>query len=155
FNNFEFEEKKNAFDRIDKKSLKKEIRFLLNLIKEFAEKATSSFNLKKNYLFPDYKQVRINPEGQKRKKKILLKIVQADTNNKDILKQVIKLNEIKKKVPRWSYKLIDYFNLEQEENENEEILKTNSPIRSRKSKRVVVFNYDLEDTDTSSNPQDP
>ncbi|MDD0213427.1 hypothetical protein PSY81_23880, partial [Shigella flexneri] len=70
----------------------------------------------------------------------------ADTtlpNEKTIKKKSIALKEIQKKVPRWSYKLIDYFNLEQEENENEEILKTNSPIRSRKSKRVVVFNYDL------------
>ena len=157
FNNLEFEQKKNAFDIIYKKSLKKEISFFFNLIKEFSEKATSSFNLKKNSLFTEYKQVRINLEGRKIKK-ILLKIVQDDPNNNDIIKQFSRLKEIKKKVPQWSYKLIDNVNLEQEGIENEEILKAYySPIRSRKSKRVVVFNYDhdLEDTNTSSNPQDP
>nr|UNY36128.1 hypothetical protein RF1 [Oreocnide rubescens] len=161
FNNLEFEQKKNGFDRIENKSLKKEIHFffLLNLINEFSEKPTSrsSLNFKKKYLFPEYKQARINTEGRKREIKFLLKRVQADPNNKDIIKikQFIRLKEIIKKVPRWLYKLIDNFNLEQEEQENKELLEKNSPIRSRKSKRVVVFNYDLEDTNTSSNPQDP
>nr|YP_009532662.1 hypothetical chloroplast RF19 [Cecropia pachystachya]AYA73058.1 hypothetical chloroplast RF19 [Cecropia pachystachya] len=152
-NYLEFEQKKNAFDRIDKKSLEKEISFLLNLINEFSRKPTLSLNLKKNHLLPEYKQVRINPEGRKRKIKFLFERVQADPNNKEIIKQFIGLKEIIKKVPRWSYKLID--NLEQEEGENEELLGTDPPIRSRKCKRVVIFNYDLEDTNTSSNPQDP
>nr|YP_010330983.1 hypothetical protein RF1 [Forsskaolea angustifolia]UNY34288.1 hypothetical protein RF1 [Forsskaolea angustifolia] len=150
FNNLEFENKKNTFDIIEKKSLKKKIIFFLNLINEFAEKPTSSLNLKINYIFPEYKQIKINTEG--RKIKFILKRVKDDPNNEDpntkyIIKQFIGLNEIIKKVPRWSLNL---FYLEQEERENEGRLERNSTIRSRKGKRVVV---DLEDTNTSSNPQ--
>nr|QHN53071.1 hypothetical chloroplast RF19 [Droguetia iners] len=117
--NLEFEEKKNTFDRIDKKSLKKEISFLLNLINEFAEKPTSSLNLKKNYFCPEYKQVRKNLEGRKKKIKFILKRVQADTKNKHKKKKLIRLKEIIKKVPL----------------ENKELLQSTSPIYySRKAK---------------------
>nr|YP_010419852.1 hypothetical protein RF1 [Leucosyke puya]USG53553.1 hypothetical protein RF1 [Leucosyke puya] len=155
-NYLEFEQKKNAFDIIDKKSLEKEITFLFNLINEFSGKPTASLNLKKNHLLSEYKQARIYSERRKRKIKFLFEIVQADSNNKEIIKQFIGLKEIKKKVPRWSYKLIE--NLEQEQEQElvkrEELLRTNLLIRSRKCKRVVIFNYDLEDSNTSINPQD-
>ncbi|KAG9438703.1 hypothetical protein H6P81_021362 [Aristolochia fimbriata] len=62
-----------------------------------------------------------------------------------------------KKVPRWSYKLTDEFEEEeQEEEENEEETTEDPEIRSRKAKRVVIFNDNSEnsDTDTSTSTSD-
>nr|YP_010468567.1 Ycf1 protein [Parietaria mauritanica]UVF31677.1 Ycf1 protein [Parietaria mauritanica] len=123
FNNLEFEDKKTAVDKIDKKSLKKKI---------------------------------INPECRKRKIQFILKRLQADPTNKDIIKPVIGLKEIKKKIPQWSYQLIDDFDFEQEEAiKTEDLLEMTCSVDSRERKIVVVFNDGLEDTNTSSTPQDP
>nr|USG96500.1 Ycf1 protein [Girardinia diversifolia] len=146
-NYFEFQKKKKKNYRIDKKSLEKEILFLVNLINEFYGKPTS--NLKKNYLLPESKQVRINSEVKKKK---LFENIQAYPNTRKLRKQLVALKEIKKKVPRWSHKLIN--NLEQEEEQNENPLKEQPPVRSRKSKRVVIFNDNLKDSNTASNPED-
>ncbi|MBE2321377.1 hypothetical protein DVA67_036020, partial [Solirubrobacter sp. CPCC 204708] len=71
-NYLEFEQKKNQFDKIDKKSFKKEMVFFLNLINEFTVKFTSSFNFKKNYFLPEHKPVRINSEERKKKSNFYL-----------------------------------------------------------------------------------
>nr|YP_010481188.1 hypothetical protein RF1 [Maclura cochinchinensis]UVN17046.1 hypothetical protein RF1 [Maclura cochinchinensis] len=153
-NYLEFEENKKPFDRIDKKLLSTEMSFLLNLINEFNGKPTSSLNFKKFDLLPEHKQERINLdlEGREKNIKFLFERFLTDPNNKVIRKQAIGVNEIRKKLPQWSYKLID--DLEQEEGENEEALGTDSQIRSRKSKRVVIFNHDLENTNGYSNSHD-
>nr|QNS23255.1 hypothetical chloroplast RF19 [Broussonetia papyrifera] len=154
-NYLEFEEKKKPFDRIDKKLLSREMSFFLNLINEFNGKLTSSLNFKKFYLLPEQKKVKINLinlEGQERKIRFLFERFLTDPNNKVIRNQAIGVKEIRKKVPQWSYKLID--DLEQEEGENEEALGTDSQIRSRKCKRIVIFNHDIEKTNGYSNFQD-
>nr|YP_010420249.1 hypothetical protein RF1 [Nanocnide lobata]USG53718.1 hypothetical protein RF1 [Nanocnide lobata] len=140
---FQQEQKKN--DRIHKTALEKEISFLVNLINKFYLKPTP--NLKLNFLLPESKKEISNSESKK--KKILFENVQPDPNTKKIRNQ---LKKIKKKVPQWSYKLIN--NLEQEEEKNEELFGKDAPIRSRKSKRVVVFNVDLKDRNTFGNLQD-
>nr|YP_009756608.1 hypothetical chloroplast RF19 [Broussonetia luzonica]QCA41234.1 hypothetical chloroplast RF19 [Broussonetia luzonica] len=154
-NYLEFEEKKKPFDRIDKKLLSREMSFFLNLINEFNGKPTSSLNFTKFYLFPEQKQVKMNLidlEGEERKKRFIFERFLSDPNNKSIRNQAIGVKEIRKKVPHWSYKLID--DLEQEEGENEEALGTDSQIRSRKCKRIVIFNHDIEKTNGYSNFQD-
>nr|QXM16013.1 hypothetical chloroplast RF19 [Celtis koraiensis]QXM16099.1 hypothetical chloroplast RF19 [Celtis sinensis] len=152
----EFKQKKNPFSKMDIKLLIKEMSFLLNLINinEFTVKSTSSFNFQKNNFLPEPKQIRIpiNSEGQKKKIKFIFDRVLNDPNNKGIRKEAIGLKEIRKKVPHWSYKLIN--NLEHAEGELEEMLGRNPEIRSRKCKRVVIFNDDLVNTNVSSNPQD-
>nr|YP_010423447.1 hypothetical protein RF1 [Urera cameroonensis]USG96921.1 hypothetical protein RF1 [Urera cameroonensis] len=148
--NLKFQQEKKEFDRIDKKSLENKISFLLNLINEFDGKPTS--NLKKNYLLPESKQVRINSEG--RKKRFIFENVQTDPNNKKIRKQFIALKEIRKNVPRWSHKLVDHLEQAEEQYANLELLGRRPPVRSRKSKRVAVFNDDLEYNNTFKNPQD-
>nr|YP_010423531.1 hypothetical protein RF1 [Laportea medogensis]USG97005.1 hypothetical protein RF1 [Laportea medogensis] len=144
-NYLEFQQKTKFFERIHKKSLEKQISFLLSLMNEVTLKPT--FDFKKFYLLTESKQVRINSEG--RKKNFPVENVQTDTNNKKIRKHFIE--EIEKKVPRWSYKLMDQ--LEQAESKNEEFLGKQPPVRSRKSKRVVIFTKDPKDSKTSSNPQ--
>nr|YP_010395562.1 hypothetical chloroplast RF1 [Haplophyllum dauricum]UQJ73090.1 hypothetical chloroplast RF1 [Haplophyllum dauricum] len=58
----------------------------------------------------------------------------TDPNDQQILKNSIK--EISKRVPRWSYKLID--NVDQELGEYDENLRGEPAFRSRKAKRLVV-----------------
>nr|YP_010379259.1 hypothetical protein RF1 [Astragalus arrectus]UCS40248.1 hypothetical protein RF1 [Astragalus arrectus] len=120
----EFEQKINPFDR---KSLLNEIGFFFNLISKFSKKSVSSLNFDKLYLFPEHEQVKIYSEEKKRKKKFLLDTIQSDLNQE-------KIDEISKKVPKWSYNLIS---------EMEEQLdgSTKEPqIRSREAQNIVIFN---------------
>nr|USG56379.1 hypothetical protein RF1 [Urtica urens] len=147
-NYLEFQQEKRNFERIQKKSLEKEISFLVNLINNFFKKRTS--NLKKNIKFFEYKRLRIN--SKKLKNIFIFENVHTNSNGTKIVNKFSDLNEIKKRVPRWSYRLIN--NLEQEEEQNEDLLGTHAQIRSRKSKSVVIFNENLEDNNISSNAQD-
>nr|YP_009440640.1 hypothetical chloroplast RF19 [Lessertia frutescens]ATG87706.1 hypothetical chloroplast RF19 [Lessertia frutescens] len=124
----ELEQKINPFDR---KSLLNEIGFFFNLINKFSEKSVSSFNFDRLYLFPEHEQVKIYSEEKKRKKKFLLDAIQTDLNDQTI-------KEISKKVPRWSYSLID--DLE----ELTELVSQESQIRCRNAERIVVFNGKTE-----------
>nr|YP_010374103.1 putative chloroplast RF19 [Navaea phoenicea]QTW91322.1 putative chloroplast RF19 [Navaea phoenicea] len=84
--------------------------------------------------------------------KFLFDIVITNPNNQTIRKKSIGIKEISKKVPRWSYKLID--DLEQQEGENEENVTAEHEIRSRKSKRVVIFTNNQANADTYTNTKD-
>nr|AZZ06824.1 hypothetical chloroplast RF19 [Punica granatum]QDD68527.1 hypothetical chloroplast RF19 [Punica granatum]QDD68611.1 hypothetical chloroplast RF19 [Punica granatum]QDD68695.1 hypothetical chloroplast RF19 [Punica granatum]QID57868.1 Ycf1 [Punica granatum] len=100
-------------------------------------------------------QGRIDLEDQKKIFKFLFNPVITDPKAKRIIKKSIGIKEISKKVPRWSYQLID--ELEQQEGgENEENVAEDHEIRSRKAKRVVIFTDKQENTDTNtSNTNDP
>nr|YP_001294243.1 hypothetical chloroplast RF1 [Buxus microphylla]A6MM95.1 RecName: Full=Protein TIC 214; AltName: Full=Translocon at the inner envelope membrane of chloroplasts 214; Short=AtTIC214 [Buxus microphylla]ABQ45308.1 hypothetical chloroplast RF1 [Buxus microphylla]WEB60488.1 hypothetical chloroplast RF1 [Buxus sinica var. parvifolia] len=121
----EFEHKINKFDR---KSLSRDIGHLSTSIIEFDGESIPSFNFKALSLLTE--DGRIDSEDQAKFSKFLVK-------------------EISKRVPRWSYKLID--TLEQEERENEEEVAEDHEIRSRKAKRVVIFNDNGQNTDTHTN----
>ena len=62
------------------------------------------------------------------------------------------IEEIRKEVPRWSYKLTD--DLEEQEEENEEESVEDHEIRSRKAKRVVIYTDKEETTNANSNTSD-
>ena len=62
------------------------------------------------------------------------------------------IEEIRKEVPRWSYKLTD--DLEEQEEENEEESIEDHEIRSRKAKRVVIYTDKEETTNAISNTSD-
>nr|QWK46971.1 hypothetical protein RF1 [Ampelocera longissima] len=145
WNYIEFEQKKNPFD---KKSL--EISHFLNLINEFTIKSPSSLNLKTFDFFTKTKQRKMDSEERKKKIQFLFNTVITDPKNKTIRTNGIK--EISKKVPRWSYKLIN--ELEQMEGETEESLVLDHEIRSKKCKRVVIFNNNLQNTNTYHNFKD-
>nr|QVX28442.1 hypothetical chloroplast RF1 [Tabaroa caatingicola] len=144
-----FEQKIDTFDR---NSLLTEIRFFLNLISKFSGKSVSSFKFETLYLFREHKQVKMDSKKKKRKIEFLFDAIRTDLNEKTIVnrKIYIGIKEISKKVPRWSYKLID--ELEQLGGKNE---RENYGIRSRKAKRVVIFTnkalkantYSARDTD--------
>nr|QGT35084.1 hypothetical chloroplast RF1 [Rosa lucidissima]WGU17873.1 hypothetical chloroplast RF1 [Rosa lucidissima] len=146
-NRLEFEEKLNPFDR---KTCAKQMDYLLNLINKFAVK--SSLNFKRPFLVPEHEQVRIDSEDRIQIFKFLFDADTTLPNEKTIKKKSIALKEIQKKVPRWSYKLIN--NLEQQEGESEESVVVDHEIRSRKAKRIVIFTDNQRNTDTYSNTQE-
>nr|YP_010733630.1 hypothetical protein RF1 [Rhodotypos scandens]WEG92899.1 hypothetical protein RF1 [Rhodotypos scandens] len=148
-NYLEFEHKINPFDR---KSLATEICYLLNLINELAVKSASSLNFKRLFLVPEHEQVIIDSEDQIKILKFLFDAVRTVPNDKTIKKKSSGIKEINKKVPRWSYKLIN--DLEQQEGETEESVVEDHQIRSRKAKRVVIFTDNQRNTDAYTNTQE-
>nr|YP_010734733.1 hypothetical protein RF1 [Pilea notata]WEH01706.1 hypothetical protein RF1 [Pilea notata] len=142
-NYLEFQQKKKEYDRIHKKSLEKEISFLLNLMNEFPGKLTSSLNLLKNYLLPEYKRVITDLEG--RNFIFFFEKVQMDPNNKKKRKLFSGLKEIKKKVLRRSYIASQF--LEHQEGENIDLWGEYPTLESRNYKLTSFLTYDLEDND--------
>nr|YP_009409694.1 hypothetical chloroplast RF19 [Lobularia libyca]ASJ64775.1 hypothetical chloroplast RF19 [Lobularia libyca] len=69
--------------------------------------------------------------------KFLFDVVITDNNDQTFIKNFIYFDEINKKVPQWSYKLIS--DLEEMEAEDEQSILAEPGIRSRKAKRIVVF----------------
>nr|QVX31136.1 Ycf1 [Sesbania drummondii] len=141
----EFEQKINTFDR---KSLLTEICFFFNLMSKLSRKSISSLNFERPYLFAEHEQIKLYSEE---KKKFLLDAIKTDLNDQTIVnrKKCIGINEISKKVPRWSYKLID--ELEQLEGKKKG---ENSLIRSRKAKRVVILTKTSQNDDTYNDTRD-
>src|ERR1044072_1631632 len=140
-NNYpKFEEKKNIFDR---KSLLTEIYFFCKLISKFSRKSVSSLNFEELSLFPEDKKGNV----YSKKKKFLFDTIRPDLNDKKIVnpKKGIEINEIGKKLPRWSYNLID----ELEQLEGKKKVEYHQ-IRSRKGKRVVLLTKNSENDENSS-----
>nr|YP_009369794.1 hypothetical protein Ycf1 [Maackia floribunda]AOP18564.1 hypothetical protein Ycf1 [Maackia floribunda] len=147
----EFEEK---IDTLNIKSLLTEISFFLNFINKISGKSVSSLNFEALCLFREHKQVKqvkMDLEEKKRKIEFLFDTIRTDLNGKTIVnrKKCIGIKEIIKKVPRWSYKLID--ELQQLEGKNQA---ESYGIRSRKAKRVVIFTNNSQNDDTYSNTRD-
>nr|YP_009584521.1 hypothetical chloroplast RF19 [Balsamocarpon brevifolium]QBL56562.1 hypothetical chloroplast RF19 [Balsamocarpon brevifolium] len=140
----DFEQK---IDTFDKKSLSTEIRFFFNLISKFSGKSISSFNFKGLYLFPEHEK----SEDKKKKMKLLFDAIITDPNDKTIKKRkkCIGIKETCKKVPRWSYKLIDEIEYLEKTGQTEDY-----EIRSRKAKRVVILTTDSEIDDIYTNTKD-
>nr|YP_009127251.1 hypothetical chloroplast RF19 [Libidibia coriaria]AHY32866.1 hypothetical chloroplast RF19 [Libidibia coriaria] len=140
----DFEQK---IDTFDKKSLSTEIRFFFNLISKFSGKSISSFKFKGLYLFPEHEK----SEDKKKKIKLLFDAILTDPNDKTIRnrKKCIGIKETSKKVPRWSYKLIDEIEYLEKTGKTEDY-----EIRSRKAKRVVILTTDSEIDDIYTNTKD-
>nr|YP_010319040.1 hypothetical chloroplast RF19 [Lapiedra martinezii]QWW89997.1 hypothetical chloroplast RF19 [Lapiedra martinezii] len=123
----EFEHQKNKFDFGGE--------FLLNFI---GLTSIKKFSLKRAQ--------GIDSESLAKSLKFVFDIITTDPNDLTrIRKKSIGMEEISKKVSRWSYKLTD--DLEEEEEEDEEESGGDPEIRSRKGKRVVIYT----DNDQSTN----
>nr|AUF33696.1 Ycf1 [Fouquieria diguetii] len=142
----DYREVKEKIDIFDKKPLSKKIIQFLTLISELDRESKSNLNLKGLSLFSEQEQVKMDSENEKKKLKFLFNAIITDLN--DQKKKSIGIQEISKKVPRWSYKLIN--ELEHQEGENEEEVPTEHQIRSRKAKRVVIFTDNQGNTDTNN-----
>nr|WEB53564.1 Ycf1 protein [Tetradium glabrifolium] len=96
-------------------------------------------------LFTEHEREQIDSEERIQNLKFLFDAVITDPNDQKIRKKSIK--EISKRVPRWSYKLID--NLDQELGEYDENVRGEHAFRSRKAKRLVVSVDDQTDEDVT------
>nr|YP_009571489.1 hypothetical protein RF1 [Gisekia pharnaceoides]QBC67763.1 hypothetical protein RF1 [Gisekia pharnaceoides] len=133
YNCHEFEPK---LDSVDKKSFSKKI---LSFGNQFAGESTSNMKRK------------IGSENRERVLKFLADAIIANSFTETIKKKSIGIKEISKKVPCWSYKLIDEF--EQHE-KNEETVATDHEIRIRKAKRVVIYTDNQEHINTTTRDPD-
>nr|YP_010962692.1 hypothetical protein RF1 [Senna candolleana]WNI02232.1 hypothetical protein RF1 [Senna candolleana] len=136
-------------DTFDKKSLSTEIHFFFNLISKFSGKSISSFNFKGLFLFPEHEKM--DSEEKKNKIKLLFDAIITDPNDKTIInrKECIRIKESGKKIPRWSYKLIDEVEYLEKMGQIPDY-----EIRSRKAKRIVIFTDDSENDDTYTDTKD-
>ncbi|XP_047258868.1 protein TIC 214-like, partial [Capsicum annuum] len=141
--NTDYQEFEQKVDTIDKKTLSTEIDEFLTLINEFGNEPKSSLNLKGLSLFLDQEQVRTNSE--KRTKFLTFVFNAIDPNETKSGNKSIGINEISKKNPRWSCKLIT--ELDQQLGKFEDGLSVDYQIRLRKFKRVVIFTANNEKKD--------
>nr|YP_009631023.1 hypothetical chloroplast RF1 [Caulophyllum robustum]QBZ77439.1 hypothetical chloroplast RF1 [Caulophyllum robustum] len=109
---------------------------------EFAGEPMPNLNFKVLSSFAEQKK--IDSENQS---KYFFNASTTYPNDQTIIEESLEINEIKKKVPRWSYKLTD--DLKDQEIENDEESRLDRGIRSRKAKRVVIF------TDNEKNQNTP
>nr|YP_009266939.1 hypothetical chloroplast RF19 [Primula sinensis]ANN13822.1 hypothetical chloroplast RF19 [Primula sinensis] len=138
-----FEQK---MERLKKKTLSKKMSYFLTLINQLVRERESNLNLKRSFLFSE--QERVEFEKETNFFKFLFNAIITDTNNKKRNKNIIGIKEISKKVPRWSYKLIN--ELEEQEGEGEEEVPIDHEIYSRKFKRVVIFSDNGQNSDTTN-----
>nr|YP_010632159.1 hypothetical protein Ycf1 [Monocostus uniflorus]WBP62201.1 hypothetical protein Ycf1 [Monocostus uniflorus] len=140
-NSREFEHEKNH------KSPLNSIVNSLTSIDEFSFESVPSFHLKKSSKLEEERKM--NSESKAKSLKYVFDIITTNPNdqtrtiNKSIEEEIIK------KIPRWSYKLTD--ELEEQDEENEEQLKEDHEIRSRKAKRVVVYTDKNDNSNTNVN----
>nr|YP_010997394.1 hypothetical protein RF1 [Darlingtonia californica]UZS76920.1 hypothetical protein RF1 [Darlingtonia californica] len=144
----EFEQK---IDLFDKKPLSTKISHFLTLISQFDRESKPNFNLKEPSLFSNQEPGRMDSENETKFLKFLFNAIITDPNDKKKKTISIRIKEIIKKVPRWSYKLIN--ELEQQEGESEEEVPVDYQIRSRKAKRVVILTNNRRNTDTNNKDQ--
>nr|UIF92395.1 Ycf1 [Hosta capitata]UIF92479.1 Ycf1 [Hosta capitata]UIF92645.1 Ycf1 [Hosta capitata] len=130
----EFEHQKNTFD----------------VSKEFLLNSSSIGNFLNSIDELSFEHARrIDLESQAKPFQFLFDVITTDPNDlTTIRKKSIGMEEISKRVSRWSYKLTD--DLEEEEEENDEESTEDSEIRSRKGKRVVIYTDD-QSTNSSGN----
>uniref|UniRef100_UPI0030FF37B1 hypothetical chloroplast RF1 n=1 Tax=Alisma lanceolatum TaxID=365730 RepID=UPI0030FF37B1 len=108
--------------------------------------------LPNDYTYREFEDQR-NPFVDKEVLSTSFDVVTNDRNDETIKNQFLTIEEISKKVPRWSYKLTEDLE-EQGEEENQEESKEDHEIRSRKGKRVVIYTDKDQDSDTSSSNSD-
>nr|YP_010581035.1 hypothetical protein RF1 [Sarracenia alata]YP_010581045.1 hypothetical protein RF1 [Sarracenia alata]UZT27354.1 hypothetical protein RF1 [Sarracenia alata]UZT27361.1 hypothetical protein RF1 [Sarracenia alata] len=156
----DYEEFEQKIDLFEKKPLSRKMSHFLTLISQFDRESKPNFNLKEPSLFLFSKQepVRMDSENKTKFLKFLFNAIRTDPNDKKKKTISIRIKEIIKQVPRWSYKLIN--ELEQQEGDSEEEVPVDYQIRSRKAKRVVIFtnnqnqrNTDTNNTDTNNKDQ--
>nr|QGQ61679.1 hypothetical chloroplast RF1 [Dioscorea persimilis] len=116
-------------------------------IGKFSFESTHSFNLKKFSLLSLLaEQKTIDLESQAKALKFRIDGITTDLNDETTIRnKSIGIEEILKKVPRWSYKLTNGL---EEEDENEEESTEDPGLRSRKAKRVVIYTDNDQNTNS-------
>nr|YP_007476106.1 hypothetical chloroplast RF19 [Dasypogon bromeliifolius]AGE93171.1 hypothetical chloroplast RF19 [Dasypogon bromeliifolius] len=151
YKNFqEFEHKRNPFNR---ESLLNSIGNSLPSIEKFSFDSILSFHLKKCSLSAA-EQRKIYSKNKVKSLKFIFDVITTDSNDQTTIRnESIGIEEVIKKVPRWSYKLTNDLEVEEQEEENEEESTEDHEIRSRKAKRVVIYTDNDQNTSTSNSDQ--
>nr|YP_010170144.1 hypothetical chloroplast RF19 [Euterpe edulis]QRZ59966.1 hypothetical chloroplast RF19 [Euterpe edulis] len=130
-NNFrEFEHQKNSLG-----GGKSFLNYIGNSLTSFSFEFTPNFCLKNCSLLAE--QRKMDSESQAKSLKFVFDIMTIDPNDKTTRNESIGIEEISKKVSRWSYKLTNL--LEEQEEENEEKPIEDIEIRSRRARRVIIY----------------
>nr|YP_010853950.1 hypothetical protein RF1 [Borassus madagascariensis]WGM63933.1 hypothetical protein RF1 [Borassus madagascariensis] len=136
----EFEHQKNSLDGGKGKSF---LNYIGNSLNSFSFELTPNFCLKNCSLLAE--QRKIDSESQAKSLKFVFDIITIDPNDQTTTrKKSIGMEEISKEVSRWSYKLTNL--LEEQEEENEEKATEDHEIRSRKAKRVIIYTENENNT---------
>nr|YP_010567112.1 Ycf1 protein [Tofieldia ulleungensis]UZC33225.1 Ycf1 protein [Tofieldia ulleungensis] len=143
-----FEHKKNPFDGGE--SLSPYIGHSTSAIDKFSLESPYSFYLKKIALLGE--QRKMDSENKAKCLKFVFDVVTTNPDDQTIPNKVIGIEEIGKRVPRWSYKLISY--LEEQEGETEEESTGDFGIRSRKAKLVAIYTEKDQNTNTITSTND-
>nr|AGE93514.1 hypothetical chloroplast RF19 [Xiphidium caeruleum] len=154
-----YQESKHQTNSLEDKSLLNSIVNPLNSVNEFVFESVSGFNSTKSSLLAE--KGKMDPEIQEKSLQFLFNIITTDQNNQTTTAEnSIGIEEISKKVSRWSYKLTNELEEPEEEKEDEEKPIEDHEIRSRKAKRVVIYtdndqnvNSVVSDTDSSNSDQ--
>nr|YP_009248150.1 hypothetical chloroplast RF19 [Metroxylon warburgii]AMW66116.1 hypothetical chloroplast RF19 [Metroxylon warburgii] len=143
-NNFrELEHQKNSLD-----GDKSFFNYIGNSLTSFSFEFTPNFCLKNCSLLAE--QIKIDSESQAKFWKFVFDVITTDPNDQTTTRnESIGIEEISKKVSRWSYKLTNV--LEEQEEENEEKSTEDHEIRSRKAKRVVIYTDNEHNTNSITN----
>nr|YP_009248408.1 hypothetical chloroplast RF19 [Hanguana malayana]AMW66460.1 hypothetical chloroplast RF19 [Hanguana malayana] len=148
-NSQEFEHQKNL---LDKESSSNSIINPSKSIDKLSFESIPNFNWKNCSLLTE--QRKMNSASQTRSLKFFFDIIITDQDDQATTrKKSIGIQEISKKISRWSYKLID--ELEQQEEETEEESTEDPGIRSRKAKRVVIYTDNDHNTNSITSNNDP
>nr|YP_009109047.1 hypothetical chloroplast RF19 [Corallorhiza macrantha]AIW51516.1 hypothetical chloroplast RF19 [Corallorhiza macrantha] len=97
----------------------------------------------------------ISSESKKKYLQFVFNVITAHTKDQKRMKKKsieIRIEEISKKVSRWSYKLTENLGEEEEEDE-EELEEEYYDIHSRRAKRVIIYNDNDQNTNLISNDQ--
>nr|YP_011013298.1 hypothetical protein RF1 [Phlomoides kermanica]WPW63633.1 hypothetical protein RF1 [Phlomoides kermanica] len=133
----DYQEFYQKINRFEIKSLSTEIVNFLTFISKFVkESGSTNLNPSSLYLFSEGK---IDSQKETKYFNYLLNLnkIVTDANGQKINRKSIRIKEINKKVPRWSYKLIT--DLEQQSRKYKEDIPIGHQIRSRRGKRVVIL----------------
>ncbi|XP_047329811.1 protein TIC 214-like [Impatiens glandulifera] len=152
--NYQYQDFEEKLDILEKTSFSPKIKFFFSLMSELDRELKLSLKLKKSSLFSQQKKRKIESKYEKKILKFLFNAIRSNANVEK--KKLIEIKEIKKKIPRWSYKLIK--ELDQQETKSAEEVQVGHQIRSRKFKRVVIFtdnesNIDINNKETQNSPK--
>nr|URF19923.1 hypothetical chloroplast RF19 [Goodyera schlechtendaliana] len=128
--------------------------FLINKIHNLL--LNDSFEPYHQYFLNSTEEKEIDSENKAKSLQFLFDAIITHTKDKKKRKKKsieIQIEELSKKVSRWSYKLTE--NLEEEEEENEEeLIEEDNEIHSRRAKHMLIYNENDTDSLSSSNNEE-
>nr|YP_010407205.1 hypothetical chloroplast RF19 [Goodyera striata]URF20009.1 hypothetical chloroplast RF19 [Goodyera striata] len=126
--------------------------FLINKIHNLL--LNDTFEPYRQYFLNSTEENKIDSEKKAKSLQFLFDVITTHTKDKKKKKKKsieIQIEEVSKKVSRWSYKLTDDLEEEKEENE-EELVEEDNEIHSRRAKRVVIYNdNDIDSLSSTKN----